>query len=154
MAEELNESYNAPVVDAIEIEAEEIDEVSEALAVMGIISEERHNQLLEEVNQCRDLVVSLSTKVQTEESPTLTMILERLMQIQIELADLKKSMKPSSDSNPSNTLPSESAIVIAPPPEVIPNPDEPKAEESMVEPSGVDAEPPKPEAKKKKYRVL
>lgn len=154
MADELHESFNGGLVDAIETEADEIDEVSEALAVHGIISEKRHEQILEEVDECKTRLDQLLTKEPTAESPTLTMILERLIQIQTELAVLKESVKATSDSSPSNTPPSE-LIVVSPEAvgAAIASPDEQRVEELTVEPSG-EGEPPKPEPKPKKYRVL
>jgi hypothetical protein len=146
MASELDETYGGgappavPVVAVIENTEDEIDLVSEQVAVLGIEDEERHDQIMEGVNECRQRLESLSTLTQTAESPLLSEIMTEIREIRSQLSDLQKKVIPSSNMNPSNLPQSEStetpAIVVL---------EEQNREELTGEPSA---------AVKKKYRKL
>jgi hypothetical protein len=111
---------------------DDIDELAEALAVHSIISEQRHEQILEEVAACQTQLETLSTSPQTE-NPLLTQITTQLAEIRAELLILKSSMATMSNRPPR----SESEIQ---------SPEEPNPERLTEEPS-VENEPPKPARK-------
>ena len=81
----------APPIEAVEEEVEEIDEIAEQLAVLGIVTEERHTEILQEVQSCRNQLESLS-RTEQPENPMLTQIAESLIQLRAELESLKSSM--------------------------------------------------------------
>lgn len=113
---------------ASEDNAEEIDELSEQLAVHSIISEERHDEILERVDQCRTELERLSANgLTTAESPMLIQMVTQLAEIRAELTNLK-----SSQDRMDQTL-RESSTQTRQEPEMVP--EEPRAEELMVEPS-------------------
>jgi hypothetical protein len=107
---------------------DDIDELAEALAVHSIISEERHDEILERVDECRMQLESLST-TGTAESPLLTQIMSQLVEIRAELMNLKSSM----DSRPNRPQeqPSESPT------------EEPVSEEGVL--PEAETTPPKPQ---------
>lgn len=73
---------------------EDIDELAEQLAVHQIISEERHEEILQGVAECQKTLETLSG-VQTE-NPILTTIMNQLIEMREELIILRLSldMKP------------------------------------------------------------
>jgi hypothetical protein len=137
MADELSESYNgppasaptpplAPVIEEVELEeeAENIDELAEQLAVHQIISEERHQEILEEVAQCRDGLRELRERNQIPtESPAyqamltqMTLLLERLDRMAAASPPQSPERPPSNrtplPSNPQES--NQSVSVVAP----------------------------------------
>jgi len=93
----------------IEEVAEDIDELSEQLAVHAIISEERHEEILGEVAECRSQMESLLSRMEQQapataaESPVLaqvseqmTSLLSRMEALEAKLAALSKdSLNPT-----------------------------------------------------------
>jgi DNA repair exonuclease SbcCD ATPase subunit len=97
----------AEEVIAAEEETEEIDELSEQLAVHSIMSEERHDQIIGEVRECQTRLEALSSRLeanQNPDSPALHQILQQVSELRAEMATLKSSL----DSTPSNQIPPES----------------------------------------------
>jgi hypothetical protein len=110
----------APIEAEIELAEEltdEVDEVAEALAAHDIISEERHEEIINEVNECRLKLEQLST-AERAENPILSRIQEEVRQTREQVAALASSL----ESMRSSRTPSESA------------PAEPVMESSTAEP--------------------
>jgi hypothetical protein len=124
------------IVEDIEEATDDIDELSEALAVHSIISEERHDEILERVDECRTQLATLSS-VPTAENPILTQLLNQMIELRTELATLKSSMELRSNPAPTQN---ESET-----PTPVENPEETRTEPSPKE----EAENPVPEVKKK-----
>lgn len=107
--------------EAIEEQAEDVDELAEQLAVHQIISEERHEEILSEVNQCREELGRLRDQQQSTmqtESPAaqatlteLTLLRERMDRIEASLTALLASQ----GHQPSIPIPSLSAQPETPP---------------------------------------
>jgi hypothetical protein len=85
-----------------EEEIEEILTVSEELALHSIISEERHEEILEEVEQCRTQLESLSMG----ESPTLAAIQTQLTAIHAELMNQRAELEAMRTRHQSASTPS------------------------------------------------
>jgi hypothetical protein len=128
-----------PPVEASMDEADEIDEIAEQLAVAEIISEERHAEILGELESCRNQLVSLS-QTERAENPLLAQIAESLNNLRAEV----DSLKSLTDSRLKLRTPKPSEIEI---------PAEPSQEPSTVE---VPAEvaPVVPATPKKKHRFV
>ena len=128
---------------------DDVDEVAEALAVHSIISEERHDEILERVEICQSRLEVLSTQVQaispsSAENPTLARILEQLGELKGRVESLQ-SLQSSMDLKP----------IVLIPPESIPSPP-PSAEEENPDQKteSPEAEELPPAPKKKRFRVL
>lgn len=120
------------IIDDIEEATEDIDELSEQLAVHSIISEERHDEILARVDECNQTIQTLSSQVTQGESPILTQLLNQMIETRAELATLRSSLiaLTESKSNQDQTL-SESEDKTEIPP--VENPDEPNREKSTDE---------------------
>ena len=139
------EALNAdPVEDAvlsdIDETIEDIDELSEQLAVHSIISEERHDEILARVDECNQTIQTLSSQVTQGESPILTQLLNQMIELRTELSVMKSSMDSRLNQvrspNPSETPEPETALVE--------NPAEPNQERSTVEHSEENVEQKRP----------
>jgi len=145
------EAVAAEIEEALELN-EDVDEVSEQLAVHQIISEERHDEIIEGVNICQERLEALSTRLQTLEqnqsgvqqtdSPVLSQILQQVTEIRTRQETLEQNLRSLLDSKPSN--PQQS-------PSVVPNP-EPGAVD--VDPVAVIEPQPASEPQRRKRRIL
>ena len=124
----------------IEQTEDELDLVAEQVGVLAIEDEERHDELMEGVSECRRRLATLSTSMTQVENPVLTQILNELAEIRVRLDHLKENQ--SSNTSQSSRPPSES----------IPMEPEP-VELNQVE-STVEHEPAERTPKRKKYRVI
>lgn len=148
MADELRETFNDPApvvavpvpvpapvpavaveaeVEDAEEQAEDIDELAEQLAVHQIISEERHQEILEEVGRCEEGLERIRNQQQSmnqTESPAaqatlteLTLLRERMDRIEATLTQLAASrgLPPSTPTPSPLNQPVESspAVVVA-----------------------------------------
>jgi hypothetical protein len=143
MADEIIDGIIDPIIDEIEDTADEIDEISEQLAVAQIISDERHTEFLEKVDTCLNRLESLSTTQSTAENPLLTQILAELATTRGELANLKSSM---------DTLQTRPTPLNSPTPEPE-NPEEPEPDALIEEPARDELEN-SPEPKPRKNRFI
>ena len=127
------------IVDDIEEATEDIDELSEQLAVHSIISEERHDEILARVDECNQTIQTLSSQVTQGESPILTQLLNQMIELRTELSVLKSSMDSRLNRdrtpNPSETSEPETPLE---------NPAEQNREKSTVERSEENAEQKRP----------
>lgn len=138
MAEKKAEESPAPAAEELEAATEElsddIDDLSEQVALDSILDEERHDEIVEVLTECRERLDQLTTQSQTGESPALHRIAEDLTEVRRELAELRHSLtnsqptpKPSGSSPnangteagapavPTTKLISESAAAAQPP---------------------------------------
>jgi len=76
--------------DAIEETAEEIDEITEQLVAHSIMSEERHEEIIEKVDECLSRLESSSATAGAE-NPMLAQLLNQLIEIRAEVTALKSS---------------------------------------------------------------
>jgi archaellum component FlaC len=125
---------NEPVIAAVQEDIDDVDELSEQLAAHSIMSEERHDEILERVDQCQSRLEQLSTELQklrtseTAESPVLSQIQAALESLRTEVASLKSSMdmRLSSPIQPVSEIPVEEpepvALIEEPRPEEPPAP--------------------------------
>src|SRR6266849_4707103 len=105
-APELQETYRT---------ADDVQHVAEELAVHSVISEERHEEILEESEKCLTRLEVLSTEQKTENENLRSAIVSEMVAIAAELKALKaelKSLKQSQVSQPS--LPSSGSTVTTP----------------------------------------
>jgi hypothetical protein len=133
------------IVEDISDTEDDIDELAEALAVHSIISEERHDEILERVDECRNRLEVLLPMTQAE-NPLLSQILSEMTAIRAELMSLKSSMGTRPNHPPPNESPSEEQRAE--------NPEEPNQAPSIAEPSVAREEPeaqPAPKAKKNRF---
>lgn len=74
---------------------DDVDEIAESVAVLSIVTEERHAEILEEINQCRNQLENLSTICQaqsTAENPLLAQMMAEIQRLAAQLESLKSSM--------------------------------------------------------------
>ena len=139
-----------PQIEATEDLTDEVDEVAEALAAHDIISEERHEQIITEVTECRNRLEVLSTQERAE-SPLLSRIQAEVMRLNLALTEILSSLtdlKTQSNRTPSVSVPE--------------SPTEPVLVESTAEPvQDAPQETQEPEApptpvtpKRKRFRVI
>src|SRR5579864_346728 len=120
--------------EVIESEAQDIDELAEALAVQSIVTEEQHSEIMRELSEWRQQWEVLSPMIaqlsgqEASQNPTLERLLTEMGQMRGQLESLRLSM----DSIQSNLRQSQST----PLPEPQEVPDAPNQELSTVEPSG------------------
>ena len=88
----------------VEETEEELDLITEQVAVSNIENEERHDEIMEVLQLCRQRLESSSTN----ESPILNQIQADLVEIKAELLRLRRPAEESPNSNTSNLPPSES----------------------------------------------
>jgi hypothetical protein len=97
----------AEIEDELEVVDEGIDEVSEMLAVHSIVSEERHGEIIEGVEQCRESLQAIESQLQqSPASPSMELLLERTAQIAERLTNLEtevRSLRQSPTSAPSSS---------------------------------------------------
>ena len=132
-------------VEEVEEVTDEIEDVSEQLALHSIISEERHNEILERVDECRNRLEQLSAT----ESPSVAALQAEVQTLRSEMIELKSLLVSMSK----NLQPREST------PEPVTELEEPKPGESTDEPKPEETETPeetapKPPEPKKKNRFL
>lgn len=91
-----------PVVSALDDVDDEIDDLSEMLALHSIVSEERHQEICEGVDLCRESLGQLQTQVQQlgAESPTLALILERISETAARLTTLEAEVRELRSQSP------------------------------------------------------
>lgn len=110
----VGESSTEDVIDEIEDAAEDIDELTETLMAHSILSEERHEQILERVDECLTQVRELSSTTTSAESPILQQVLSEVLSVRSELTSLKSETNQALSDlraripNESPTLPTES----------------------------------------------
>jgi hypothetical protein len=123
------------IIEDIEEAVDDIDELSEQLAVHSIISEERHDEILARVDECNQTIQILSSQANQAENPILTQLLNQMIELRTELASLKFLM--DSRLNRDRT-PNASET-----PTPIESPAEPNQERSTEEPfvENVEAKP-------------
>lgn len=143
-----------PLESAVAETRDDVEDISEQLIALAGVNSEKHSQILEEVRSCQNRLEALSLKLEAmgpnTESPVLTQVMERLIQIQTELAHLKEeTTKLSSDLNQSKQEPKE--LVIVETSEGMTESDSPNQEGQTVDPED-SAEPVEP--KRKKYHRL
>jgi DNA repair ATPase RecN len=133
------EEIEVTPVGAVIEESEEIDEIAEQLAAQSLIGDERHAEILQEIQTCKIQLESLS-QTERAENPLLTQIAESLSQLRAEMESLKSSM----DSRQNPPTPNPSAIE---------SPEEPSQALSTVE-APEEAVPEAPVTPKKKHRFV
>lgn len=86
-----------------------IDDLEEMLAVHSIVSEERHEEILGGVAECRESLTVIQNQLQspTNQSPSMELLLERtqaimerLTALETEIRSLRPSPNPAPSSNP------------------------------------------------------
>lgn len=103
------DSPSPEVIDELIDETDEdINELQEALAVHSIMSEQRHEEILEGIEECQTRLETLSATAQTAESPILTQVLNQLVELRAEIATIRASM----DSLSERPIPTESHQLI------------------------------------------
>lgn len=123
---------DAPVVvveQTIEDNEEIRQEIEAALEASNPVNEQRYNQLLQELRECRNQLESLSTQTNSE-NPVLSQMLQELARIQ-EKQDTLQVRVDSLSTEMQNRIPSS---LQAPPLA----PDEPRTEELTAEPVPVE----------------
>ena len=120
-------THEVPVV--VEESADEVEEDIDELLVAVQNLAGGNTQILERLDTCQNRLEVLS-QTATAENPVLTQVLNQLVEMRAELTSLKSSMDSKRNNPPQNESP-----------EV--NLEEPRAEESMVEPSVENEEPQK-----------
>jgi hypothetical protein len=95
----------APTVETVE---EDLDLVSEQVAVLDIQDEERHEQIMEVLSECREQLATLTNSSVATESPMLIQIQADLVTIKDQLAILTSERRNRLSSNSSNPPQSES----------------------------------------------
>jgi hypothetical protein len=141
------------ISEELEIEAEEIDDLSEQLAVHSLMSEERHTEIISGVTTCQENLAQIAQQVQqissqtaaAAESPSLTLILERLGEIQSRLSTLQKKVD---GLNPSQTVPASLTLQ----PSQSETPPEGAAVLPVAEPAAAPA--PEPAPKRRVFRRI
>jgi hypothetical protein len=98
----------APVAPTVETVEEDLDLVSEQVAVLDIQDEERHEQIMEVLSECREQLATLTNSSVATESPMLIQIQADLVTIKDQLAILTSERRNRSNSNSSNQPQSES----------------------------------------------
>src|SRR5437867_123509 len=116
------EENGAPELRATYSDASDVQHVAEELAVHSVISEERHEEILEESERCLLRLDQLSTEQKTENeslrtaiAAELTAIAAQLKAMRLELENLKQSRATqssllssgSTEANPPTPPPSE-----------------------------------------------
>jgi hypothetical protein len=150
MAGNENETMSgAPELQATYSDASDVQHVAEELAVHSVISEERHEEILEEQNQCLLRLDQLSTELKTENSQLRADLIQEVTAIAEVLRNLKEEMRSLKESRAiPPSLPLNGPI---PEPEAQPQSDadgrpEPKIEEQPPA-------PPHPPEPKKRRRI-
>ena len=133
---ENGEAFVAPVEEAIDEVTDEIDEVTEILEAHQIMSENRHEEILERIDGCQTQLENLS-KTEAAENPLLTQLLSQMTELRTQLESLRSSL----DTKSKDQTPNQSPVVEQP---VVP--DLPSQEKSIEEPS-VENQPPTPPRK-------
>lgn len=134
-------TYEEETLEAIDETEDEIDELTEQLVAHQIMSEARHEEIIERVNECHQLLEN-SSETSGAENPILTQVLNQLIEIRAELATLKSSMDSKIPSQ-SESLP----LVVEVPESVVEDLPAPVSEETPEQ----EAEP---EAKKRTRKVF
>lgn len=83
---------SSDIADAIEDTDDEIDEVAEQLAAHSILSDARHEEILEGIDECRTKLLTIAEQAQTAESPLLTQLTAQIAEINAQVLSLKQSM--------------------------------------------------------------
>lgn len=140
----------AVIEQAIEDADEQIGEVEELLAEHAIQSELRHEEILEEIETCRESLATLQEQSQTlqGESPLLSRIMETLTALQSEVSALRAEVIASRNSPPPSPPPSQTPEDSHSTPQPSPSPNLP---EGAVLP---EQEVPAAPARKKKRRLI
>lgn len=129
------------IVDEIEEVTDDIDELTETLVAHSIMSEARHEEILEEISECRLQVQQLSTNpALSAENPILTQLLNQMIELRSEVMSLRSSM----DLRRNLPIPSELVVPEAETPQDTPNPGA-----STEEPSEANVENPVPKPARK-----
>lgn len=94
--------------------AGEIGAVEEQIALLAVIAEENHDELVGEIQECRENLASLTAQVQTltaSESPSSSLILQQLTALQAQVTQLQGQLQrnqPIPSSTDSSLPPSQS----------------------------------------------
>jgi hypothetical protein len=123
-------SEAAVIEDEVSIVEDEVDELQEALAVHSIMSEERHKEIIEGVQSCRESLEQIQNRLPETpgESPVLNRILEELTLIQTRLTTIETEARESRNRLAPNTPESI--------PQPSPSPNSPNPQnESVVDPA-------------------
>jgi chromosome segregation ATPase len=125
---------------------EEVDELLETLAAESIVSEERHDEVMQEVLACRNQMETLAQQQQTENpmlaqiQAQITELHSRMEAIFSELQSLSRSRRSGEEQRLSTPEPSRSTET----------PSEPRAGGSTGEPVRVEGPQPEPQPERKR----
>lgn len=134
----------AVIEEEIGEEEEELDELTEMLAVHSIVSEERHDEIITGVDSCRENLATITTQLQTlgAENPSILLLLERVSAMEGKLEAITAQLQALAVSSNPQPSPSENPQ---------PRPPESAAVLPAVEPE--EAAPPAPSRKRKFRRI-
>ena len=96
---------NEEIREDLEEATEDVDELVSTLAAHATLSETRHTEILERIDQCRTISERLSA-TSGAENPMLTQLLNQMVELRAELSTLKSSM----DSRQNLPVPNVSEI--------------------------------------------
>jgi hypothetical protein len=141
----------ATEIEALEDTADEVDEVAEALAAHDIISEERHDEIIERVEACQNQLAVLSTQERAE-NPVLSEIRTELSRLLAEVTALSKAqtdLRLSMDTR-MPSIPQPSRLE----PESTVEPEPPNQAESTDAPAPAEATPQPVPAKRRRFTKI
>jgi hypothetical protein len=80
------------IQDAVDENAEEVDELVELVRSQRNLSETRHAEILARVNECSNSLERLSTQTQAE-NPAMTQVLSQLAEMRVEMDLLRQELR-------------------------------------------------------------